>query len=176
MRAPHGRHQCAPRGPAALAVGGIGAGERPVIGGLVGPVSYGAGYVRAPVSSHTGWGVLAGAARGVVPEVSAPDSGRAGCPPVGRAVERVADEHGWQMVATEVMPDHRQLFVRVGPTDAPAQVVWVFKGRTARVLRGSFRTWVTRRRCGGRRPPSPPRSATSGSRRCAASSSTGGMR
>ena len=42
------------------------------------------------------------------------------------------------MVATEVMPDHGQLFVRVGPTDAPAQVVWVFKGRTARVLRGEF--------------------------------------
>ena len=42
------------------------------------------------------------------------------------------------MVATEVMPDHGQLFVRVGPTDAPARVVWVFKGRTARVLRGGF--------------------------------------
>jgi putative transposase len=32
------------------------------------------------------------------------------------------------------MPDHVHLFVRVGPTDAPAQVVRVLKGRTARVL------------------------------------------
>ena len=42
------------------------------------------------------------------------------------------------MVATEVMPDHGQLFVRVGPTDAPARVVRAFTGRTARVLRGEF--------------------------------------
>jgi putative transposase len=30
------------------------------------------------------------------------------------------------------------LFLRVGPTDAPAQVVRAFKGRTARVLRQEF--------------------------------------
>ena len=42
------------------------------------------------------------------------------------------------MVATEVMPDHGQLVVRVGPTDAPAAVVRAFKGRTARVLRGEL--------------------------------------
>lgn len=47
-------------------------------------------------------------------------------------------EHGWQIVAHEVMPDHVHLFVRVGPTDAPAAVVRAFKGRTARVLRAEF--------------------------------------
>ena len=36
------------------------------------------------------------------------------------------------------MPDHGHLFVRVGPTDAPASVVRAFKGRTARVLRQEF--------------------------------------
>ena len=36
------------------------------------------------------------------------------------------------------MPDHVHLFVRVGPTDAPAAVVRAFKGRTARVLRQEF--------------------------------------
>ena len=36
------------------------------------------------------------------------------------------------------MPDHVHLFVRVGPTDAPAAVVRAFKGRTARVLRAEF--------------------------------------
>ena len=53
----------------------------------------------------------------------------------GELLERIADEHGWQIVAKEVMPDHVHLLVRVGPTDAPAAVVRAFKGRTARVLR-----------------------------------------
>jgi putative transposase len=53
-------------------------------------------------------------------------------------IEQIAAEHGWQIVADEVMPDHVHLFVRVGPTDAPAAVVCVFKGRTARVLRREF--------------------------------------
>lgn len=53
-------------------------------------------------------------------------------------IEQIADEHGWQIVAHEVMPDHVHLFVRVGPADAPAAVVRAFKGRTARVLRQEF--------------------------------------
>jgi putative transposase len=57
---------------------------------------------------------------------------------LGELLEQIATEHGWQIVANEVMPDHVHLFVRVGPTDAPAQVVRVFKGRTARVLRQEF--------------------------------------
>jgi len=53
-------------------------------------------------------------------------------------IEQIADEHGWPIVAHEVMPDHVHLFVRVGPTDAPAAVVRAFKGRTARVLGQEF--------------------------------------
>lgn len=53
-------------------------------------------------------------------------------------IELIADEHGWQIVAHEVMSDHVHLFVRVGPADAPAAVVRAFKGRTARVLRQEF--------------------------------------
>lgn len=53
-------------------------------------------------------------------------------------LEQIASGHGWQIVAKEVMPDHVHLFVRVGPTDAPAMVVRAFKGRTARVLRHEF--------------------------------------
>jgi putative transposase len=56
----------------------------------------------------------------------------------GELLEQIADEHGWEIVANEVMPDHVHLFVRVGPTDAPAQVVRAFKGRTARLLRAEF--------------------------------------
>ena len=56
----------------------------------------------------------------------------------GALLEQVAAEHGWEIVAKEVLPDHVHLFVRVGPTDAPATVVGAFKGRTARVLRAEF--------------------------------------
>ena len=59
----------------------------------------------------------------------------AGC---GELLEQIAGEHGWQIVAKEVMPDHGHLFVRVGPTDAPASVVGAFTGRSARVLRQEF--------------------------------------
>ena len=52
---------------------------------------------------------------------------------------QITAEQGWEIVAREVMPDHVHLLVRVGPTDAPAQVVGAFKGRTARVLRAEFR-------------------------------------
>ena len=54
-------------------------------------------------------------------------------------LEQIAEEHGWQIMAKEVMPDHVHLFVRVGPTDASAQVGRAFKGRTARLLRCEFR-------------------------------------
>jgi putative transposase len=53
-------------------------------------------------------------------------------------LEQIAAEHGWEIVAQEVMPDRVHLFVRVGPTDAPASVVRAFRGRTARVLRQEF--------------------------------------
>ena len=57
---------------------------------------------------------------------------------LGELLEQVAEEHGGQIVATEVMPDQVHLLVRVGPAGAPAQVVRAVKGRTARVLRGEF--------------------------------------
>jgi putative transposase len=57
----------------------------------------------------------------------------------GELLEQIAAERGWEIVAKEVMPDHVHLFVRVGPTDAPAAVVRAFKDRTARVLRADFR-------------------------------------
>jgi putative transposase len=83
-------------------------------------------HVRAPVSPHPGWGVFARFALGVVPEVAWCGEGH------------IADEHDWEIVAKEAMPDHVHLFVRVRPSDAPAAVVRAFKGRTARVLRQEF--------------------------------------
>ena len=33
----------------------------------------------------------------------------------GELLVQIAGEHGWEIVAAEVMPDHVHLFVRVGP-------------------------------------------------------------
>jgi putative transposase len=52
---------------------------------------------------------------------------------------QIAAEHGGEIVAKEVTPDHVHLLVRVGQTFPPAQVVRAFKGRTARVLGRQFR-------------------------------------
>jgi putative transposase len=57
----------------------------------------------------------------------------------GELLEQIAAEHCLDIVAKEVMPDHVHVFVRVGPTDAPAELVRPFKGRTARVLRAEYR-------------------------------------
>jgi putative transposase len=59
----------------------------------------------------------------------------------GELLEQVAAEHGWEVVAKEVMPDHVHLLVWAGPTDVPPQVVGAFKGRTAGVLRADFLHW-----------------------------------
>jgi putative transposase len=56
----------------------------------------------------------------------------------GELLEQIAGEHGWEIVAKEVMADHVHLFVRVGTTDPPESVVRAFKGRTVRVLRAEF--------------------------------------
>ena len=58
----------------------------------------------------------------------------------GELLEQIVDEHGWQVVAREVMPDHVHVFAGVGPTDAPVQVAREFKGGTARTPAS---TWPT---------------------------------
>jgi putative transposase len=54
---------------------------------------------------------------------------------LGELLEQIADEGGWRFVAKELMPDHVHMgvFVRVGPSYAPARVVWAFKGSNARM-------------------------------------------
>lgn len=49
-----------------------------------------------------------------------------------------ADEHGWKIIALEVMPDHVRLFVKTRPKDSPSFVANQFKGYTSRVLRAEF--------------------------------------
>jgi putative transposase len=47
-------------------------------------------------------------------------------------------EHGWQVVALEVMPDHVHLFVKAHPGDSPAHLANQLKGFTSRILRAEF--------------------------------------
>ncbi|WP_424534994.1 IS200/IS605 family transposase [Sphaerisporangium viridialbum] len=49
-----------------------------------------------------------------------------------------ADEHGWEIIALEVMPDHVHLFVKHDPKSSASYVANQFKGFTSRVLRAEF--------------------------------------
>jgi putative transposase len=62
-----------------------------------------------------------------------------------KLLDQIAVGDDWQIVASEVMPDHVHIFVRVRPTDWPAEVARRFKGRTSRVLRAEF-AWLGHRR------------------------------
>src|SRR5713101_9340067 len=58
-----------------------------------------------------------------------------------RLIERLGEigaENDWEIVAREAMPDRVRIFVRVGPTDSPVEMVRRFKGRTSGVLRAEF--------------------------------------
>ena len=48
------------------------------------------------------------------------------------------DEHGWSIVALEVMPDHVHLFVKADPEASPSYLANQFKGMSSRVLRQEF--------------------------------------
>ncbi|WP_435875075.1 IS200/IS605 family transposase [Nonomuraea fuscirosea] len=49
-----------------------------------------------------------------------------------------ADEHGWEIVALEVMPEHVHLFVKAHPKNSPSYVAGQFKGFTSHHLRAEF--------------------------------------
>ncbi len=53
-------------------------------------------------------------------------------------IRRKCEQHGWEVVALEVMPDHVHLFVRVWPTTSAADVVKEVKG-TSHELRAKYR-------------------------------------
>lgn len=53
-------------------------------------------------------------------------------------IESKTAEHGWRIIALEVMPDHVHLFVKTRPKDSPSYVANQLKGITSRVLRSEF--------------------------------------
>lgn len=58
-------------------------------------------------------------------------------------LDEVAGEHGWEIVAWEVMPDHVHVLVRIRPVEWPAEVARNLKGCPSRVLRAEF-GWLAR--------------------------------
>ena len=55
-----------------------------------------------------------------------------------KILQAIADEKGWEILALEVMPDHIHLFASAPPKYAPADIVKVFKGWSARHLLKQF--------------------------------------
>jgi len=50
----------------------------------------------------------------------------------------VVKEHGWNLVALEIMPDHVHLFVNAPTHESPAQIARWVKGRASKYLRQEF--------------------------------------
>ena len=53
-------------------------------------------------------------------------------------IDAKAAEHGWRIVACEIMPGHVHLFARTTPKDSPAFAASQFKGSASRALRQEF--------------------------------------
>ncbi|HNS79709.1 MAG TPA: IS200/IS605 family transposase [Syntrophorhabdus sp.] len=55
-----------------------------------------------------------------------------------KILQAIAEEKGWEILALEVMLDHIHLFASAPPKYAPADIVKVFKGWSARHLLKQF--------------------------------------
>jgi putative transposase len=53
-------------------------------------------------------------------------------------IHEIAEKYGFEILALEIMPDHVHLFVSAHPKIAPAILVKLFKGITARKLFKEF--------------------------------------
>ena len=53
-------------------------------------------------------------------------------------IENKCEEKGWEILELAIQPDHIHLFVRVWPSDAPADVIKEIKGVTSHNLRKEF--------------------------------------
>jgi len=57
-----------------------------------------------------------------------------------RAITALCMEHGYELLALEVMPDHIHVFLSAPPKIAPAVIAKVLKGSTARTFFEKHRT------------------------------------
>lgn len=50
----------------------------------------------------------------------------------------VVAEHGWKLIALEIMPDHVHFFINAPTHESPADIARWVKGRAAKLLRDEF--------------------------------------
>lgn len=50
----------------------------------------------------------------------------------------LVSEHGWKLIALEVMPDHVHMFINAPTHESAADIARWVKGRASRYLRGEF--------------------------------------
>jgi putative transposase len=50
----------------------------------------------------------------------------------------LVQEHGWQLIALEIMPDHVHLFINAPTHESAAEIARWVKGRASRFLRDEF--------------------------------------
>jgi putative transposase len=50
----------------------------------------------------------------------------------------VVTEHGWKLIALEIMPDHVHFFINAPTHESPADIARWVKGRAAKLLRVEF--------------------------------------
>jgi putative transposase len=50
----------------------------------------------------------------------------------------VVTEHGWKLIALEIMPDHVHFFINAPTHESPADIARWVKGRAAKLLRDEF--------------------------------------
>lgn len=53
-------------------------------------------------------------------------------------VFELVEEHGWNLIALEVMPDHVHLFINAPTHESAADIARWVKGRASKILRGEF--------------------------------------
>lgn len=49
-------------------------------------------------------------------------------------LQQIADEHGYELISVEAMPDHVHCFVSAPPKVAPSEIVKILKGASARKM------------------------------------------
>ena len=50
----------------------------------------------------------------------------------------LVSEHGWRLIALEVMPDHVHMFINSPPHESPSQIAKWVKGRASNILRKEY--------------------------------------
>jgi putative transposase len=50
----------------------------------------------------------------------------------------LVEEHGWKLIAMEIMPDHVHLFINAPTHESAADIARWVKGRASKMLRGEF--------------------------------------